>query len=187
MINGEVWANVWQTECIARICPRSGNVTGWVLMHGLAHSVQQRNLAMKGKHMDVLNGACACVCCVVCALFVCSGQKRTLELQGSSSLASYNFGSTHANCTQALLGTPRAGGSLSPASIPQQIESGTSHIRNAISLTHPGIAWDASRRRLFVTGKYWPRLFEVSLKPLDAASPTNQQMAASCLEAAYGR
>ena len=27
-----------------------------------------------------------------------------------------------------------------------------------------GIAWDAKRRRLFVTGKYWPKLYEVSLK-----------------------
>jgi glutaminyl-peptide cyclotransferase len=28
-----------------------------------------------------------------------------------------------------------------------------------------GIAWDAEHRRLFVTGKYWPRLFEIRLKP----------------------
>lgn len=26
-----------------------------------------------------------------------------------------------------------------------------------------GIAWDAKGRRLFVTGKYWPRLFEIAL------------------------
>ena len=25
-----------------------------------------------------------------------------------------------------------------------------------------GIAWDASRRKLFITGKNWPKLFEVS-------------------------
>lgn len=53
-INGEIWANIWQTECIARICPDSGKVKGWVLMHGL-----QRNLADRGlsNHpMDVLNG-----------------------------------------------------------------------------------------------------------------------------------
>jgi hypothetical protein len=53
-INGEIWANIWQTACIARICPDSGQVKGWVLMHGL-----QRNLADRGlsNHpMDVLNG-----------------------------------------------------------------------------------------------------------------------------------
>ena len=27
-----------------------------------------------------------------------------------------------------------------------------------------GIAWDAKRRRLFVTGKLWPKLFEIELK-----------------------
>ena len=29
-----------------------------------------------------------------------------------------------------------------------------------------GIAYDARSRRLFVTGKRWPRLFEIELKPL---------------------
>lgn len=56
VIDGEVWANVWQTECIARVDPRSGSVTGWVLMHGLAHALHERGLPMKGKGMDVLNG-----------------------------------------------------------------------------------------------------------------------------------
>lgn len=26
-INGEIWANVWMTECIAKINPRNGAVT----------------------------------------------------------------------------------------------------------------------------------------------------------------
>jgi glutaminyl-peptide cyclotransferase len=26
-----------------------------------------------------------------------------------------------------------------------------------------GIAWDAIHRRLFVTGKFWPNLFEIQL------------------------
>ena len=26
-----------------------------------------------------------------------------------------------------------------------------------------GIAWDAKKKRLFVTGKYWPQLFEIAL------------------------
>lgn len=54
-INGEIWANVWQTECIARICPDSGAVVGWVLMHGLAESLMARGLS--NQQMDVLNGA----------------------------------------------------------------------------------------------------------------------------------
>jgi glutamine cyclotransferase len=29
-----------------------------------------------------------------------------------------------------------------------------------------GIAWDAEARRLFVTGKLWPTLFEISLPPV---------------------
>lgn len=30
-----------------------------------------------------------------------------------------------------------------------------------------GIAWDAENDRLFLTGKYWPKLFEVRLAPID--------------------
>ena len=30
-----------------------------------------------------------------------------------------------------------------------------------------GIAWDSERDRLFVTGKLWPKLFEIRLKPVD--------------------
>ena len=29
-----------------------------------------------------------------------------------------------------------------------------------------GIAWDAATGRIFVTGKYWPKLFEIELVPL---------------------
>lgn len=28
-----------------------------------------------------------------------------------------------------------------------------------------GIAWDDAKKRLFVTGKLWPRLFEIRLVP----------------------
>ena len=28
-----------------------------------------------------------------------------------------------------------------------------------------GIAWDAENKRLFVTGKRWPRLFEIRVRP----------------------
>jgi glutamine cyclotransferase len=54
-INGEVWANIWQTECIARICPTTGRVQGWVLMHGLKAALQARGLP-QNSGMDVLNG-----------------------------------------------------------------------------------------------------------------------------------
>ena len=56
MINGEIWANVWQTECIARICPATGVVNGWVLMQGLRGNLLKRNLPQHGTQMDVLNG-----------------------------------------------------------------------------------------------------------------------------------
>jgi glutamine cyclotransferase len=34
-----------------------------------------------------------------------------------------------------------------------------------------GIAYDASGDRLFVTGKNWPKLFEITLRPQGPASP----------------
>ncbi len=56
-VNGEIWANVWQTECLARIDPADGTVVGWVLLQGLGHRERQAH----PKHrMDVLNGAARC-------------------------------------------------------------------------------------------------------------------------------
>jgi len=34
-----------------------------------------------------------------------------------------------------------------------------------------GIAYDAARGRLFVTGKLWPKVFEIRLKPQPAGAP----------------
>ncbi|XP_027923213.1 glutaminyl-peptide cyclotransferase isoform X2 [Vigna unguiculata] len=34
-INGEIWANVFMTDCIARISPNDGSVLGWVLLQNL--------------------------------------------------------------------------------------------------------------------------------------------------------
>ncbi|XWS37879.1 hypothetical protein CRYUN_Cryun19dG0083300 [Craigia yunnanensis] len=34
-INGEIWANVWQTNCIARISPNTGTILGWILLQTL--------------------------------------------------------------------------------------------------------------------------------------------------------
>lgn len=34
-VKGEIWANVWQTDRIARISPNDGRVTGWIDLNGL--------------------------------------------------------------------------------------------------------------------------------------------------------
>jgi glutaminyl-peptide cyclotransferase len=74
-IKGEVWANVWHTERIARIDPQTGKVKGWVELTGLLEA---------GRRPD-------------------------------------------------------------PEAVPN------------------GIAYDAEHDRLFVTGKLWPALFEISV------------------------
>ena len=73
-VKGEIFANVWQTEYVARIDPANGKVTGWIDLRGL---LPPRDRAT----VDVLNG----------------------------------------------------------------------------------IAYDAAGDRLFVTGKWWPRLFEIRI------------------------
>jgi glutamine cyclotransferase len=76
-VDGEIFANVWKTDRIARISPQSGRVVGWIDLKGL----------------------------------------------------------------------------LSPI---YDLESGA--VLN-------GIAYDSSRKRLFVTGKLWPSIFEIRLVP----------------------
>jgi len=49
-INGEVYANIWQTNRIARINPSTGQVTGWIDLSGL---LQPEDLS---EPVDVLNG-----------------------------------------------------------------------------------------------------------------------------------
>lgn len=95
-IDGEIWANIWQTECIARICPDSGKVKGWVLMHGLRANLESRGLS--NNPMDVLNG----------------------------------------------------------------------------------IAYDSTRKRMFITGKYWPRIFEIVPQPLDPNNAQYQKLKRTC-------
>jgi len=75
-VNGEIYANVWKTNLIARIDPTSGEVVGWIDLRGLADAAQT---------------------------------------------------------------APDDGNVLN------------------------GIAYDAENDRLFVTGKYWPKLFEIRL------------------------
>ncbi|XP_043715155.1 glutaminyl-peptide cyclotransferase [Telopea speciosissima] len=79
-VNGEVWANVWQTDCIARISYKDGTVLGWILLHSLRGALMGAGDAA----IDVLNG----------------------------------------------------------------------------------IAWDGEKNRIFVTGKLWPKLYEIKLHPV---------------------
>lgn len=75
-IKGEIYANIWQTERIARISPKTGLVVGWINLEGLLTD------ADRSQPVDVLNG----------------------------------------------------------------------------------IAYDSAKDRLFITGKLWPKLFEIRLK-----------------------
>lgn len=76
-IDGAIFANIWQTDRIARIDPASGSITGWIDLSGLLSGDDRSPPA------EVLNG----------------------------------------------------------------------------------IAYDPAGRRLFVTGKFWPKLFEIELVP----------------------
>ncbi|KAK9724676.1 hypothetical protein RND81_05G091500 [Saponaria officinalis] len=81
-INGEVWANIWMTNCIVRLSP-SGTVVGWIFLHKLRESLIQAGAT----NFDVLNG----------------------------------------------------------------------------------IAWDSEKQRIFVTGKLWPKLFEVKVQRMKSS------------------
>jgi len=50
MVKGEIWANVWQTDYIARISPRDGRVLAWINLKGLLSP------AVAKTKVDVLNG-----------------------------------------------------------------------------------------------------------------------------------
>jgi len=49
-INGEIYANIWGTEKIARINPKTGRVTAWIDLSGLLSDQDKKN------RVDVLNG-----------------------------------------------------------------------------------------------------------------------------------
>lgn len=82
-VGNELFANLWQTNTIARIDPVSGKVTGWIDLAGLLKS--------------------------------------------------------------------------------QGVDEGSADVLN-------GIAYDAKTKRLFVTGKLWPKLFEIKLVPRPAVA-----------------
>lgn len=50
-VNGEVWANVWQTDLIARIDPATGAAIGWIDLSGLLQPGDRGDA-----DVDVLNG-----------------------------------------------------------------------------------------------------------------------------------
>jgi glutamine cyclotransferase len=91
-VEGEIYANIWPTDRIARISPQSGEVTGWIDLEGIL-----------------------------------SPSDRT------------------------------------EAGIPENIsrEGGFSSSWTCLN----GIAYDPGDRRLFVTGKLWPTLYEIRLRP----------------------
>ena len=49
-IRGEIYANIWQTDRVARISPITGQVLGWIDLQGLLSEVD------KTAPVDVLNG-----------------------------------------------------------------------------------------------------------------------------------
>ncbi len=51
-IEGEVWANIWQTDMIARISPKTGEVVGWIDLEGLRNLLPERDRLQA----EVLNG-----------------------------------------------------------------------------------------------------------------------------------
>ncbi|KAG2441257.1 hypothetical protein HYH02_010100 [Chlamydomonas schloesseri] len=104
VINGELWGNIWQTECIARVNMTTGRVIGWIHMHGLREGLIKRGL-VGSANMDVLNG----------------------------------------------------------------------------------IAYDSTSKRIFVTGKLWPRVFEVVPKPFaSGAAPDWAAVAHLCHPRVFG-
>jgi glutamine cyclotransferase len=50
VVRGEIYANIWATDCIATIDPHTGQVTGWIVLVGLLIQDDYTN------PIDVLNG-----------------------------------------------------------------------------------------------------------------------------------
>ena len=55
-INGEIYANVWQSDRVVRISPQTGNVVGWTDLAGLLKGRQPGQTSVTGTDVDVLNG-----------------------------------------------------------------------------------------------------------------------------------
>jgi glutaminyl-peptide cyclotransferase len=61
-VQGEIWANVWTTDMIARISPQTGNVVGWIdlsslprdrasadVLNGIAYDAAGKRVIVTGK------------------------------------------------------------------------------------------------------------------------------------------
>ena len=55
-VNGEIYANVWQSDSIVRINPQSGAVIGWINLHGIFSGSDRGRYLQPGQAVDVLNG-----------------------------------------------------------------------------------------------------------------------------------
>ena len=58
-VHGEIWANIWQTDRIARIAPESGVVLGWIDLSGLLppeDQIDDINAVLNGIAYDDENG-----------------------------------------------------------------------------------------------------------------------------------
>ena len=68
-VDGEIWANIWHEDRIARISPRTGEILGWVdlsdlyprssrgiedVMNGIAFDQEARRLFVTGKNWPSL-------------------------------------------------------------------------------------------------------------------------------------
>jgi glutamine cyclotransferase len=119
-VQGELWANVWQTDCVARICPATGNVTGWLLLHGVRDALLARNLPQRGAAMDVLNGAARAFLRLM-GWLACAPRSKLEALMfkpfnNPPPKSKTNSKTKSKTKLKASRGTPTAGASLSPAS-----------------------------------------------------------------------
>lgn len=53
----QIWGMIWQTECMARVSPDTGEVLGWIDMSGLRKRAEARanKEGIDTRQMDVLN------------------------------------------------------------------------------------------------------------------------------------
>ncbi len=55
-INGEIYANIWQSDSLVRIDPQSGEVIGYINLRGIFSPSDRSRYLQPGQAVDVLNG-----------------------------------------------------------------------------------------------------------------------------------
>ena len=55
-VNGEIYANIWQSDSLVRIDPRSGEVIGYINLRGIFSPSDRSRYLQPGQAVDVLNG-----------------------------------------------------------------------------------------------------------------------------------